>query len=124
LSRLRNLCISLLISHQLSLRGAEPEEQKVQRKDGREARILPIRGFQRVSFKMLCITTVAATTLAISAWQPVVALDAIETTPVAGSRNLNPLGTRRSGLFRPISGVKGGERGEHGQRRDNTSWMR
>jgi hypothetical protein len=70
-----------------------------------------------MGFKLLGITAVAATTPAILAWQPVVTLNAIEATPVAGSRNLIPLGTGWSGLFRTISGVEGGKGGEHDQRR-------
>lgn len=56
--------------------------------------------------------------LAILAWLFVVALDAIETTPVTGSDNLITLGTwRGGGLLRgTISGVEiGREGGEHGQ---------
>lgn len=73
-----------------------------------------------MDFKPLGITAVPAMIPAILAWLLVVAFDAIEATPVAGSHDLITLGAGRgSGLFRrAISGVEiGGKGGKHGQER-------
>lgn len=51
-------------------------------------------------FKVFCIAAVFAIITAILTWRFGVALDAIQTTPVAGSHNLVTLGTRGgSGLL-------------------------
>lgn len=73
-----------------------------------------------MSFKLFGIATVSAMIPAILAWLFIVAFDAIQPTPVAGSPDLATLGTRGgSGLLRgPISGVEiGGKGGEHDQDR-------
>ena len=73
-----------------------------------------------MSFKLFGITAVSSMVPAILTWLFIVAFDAIQPTPVAGSSDLATLGTRGgSGLLRgAISGVEiGGKGGEHDQDR-------